>query len=226
MSAPAPALCLRGFATSNYHNKIALALLEKGIDHDEQRCFPWLEPAAYADSPIGKVPFLITPQGSISESQAILEYLEDQYPQAPLYSADPFTRAKQREAIQFCELYVEWVARRLYPAAFFRAPRSESLEREVRQQLDVNLPALARLLSFAPFAMGADLSAVDCAIWPHLNLVKRCCLAIWNEDLVGAAIPQFDDYNRAMASRASVKQIREQSAADQGAFFAAIAQKK
>lgn len=226
MNAPAPALCLRGFATSNYHNKIVLALLEKGIDYDEQRCFPWLEPASYADSPIGKVPFLVTPQGSISESQAILEYLEDQYPQAPLYSADPFTRAKQREAIQFCELYVEWVARRLYPMAFFRAPRSDALEREVRQQLDVNLPALGRLLTFAPFALGTELSAADCAIWPHLNLVKRCCLAVWNEDLVGEAMPRFDDYNRMMASRDPVKRIREHSAADQDAFFAAIAQKK
>lgn len=219
-------LRLRGFATSNYHNKIVLALLEKGIAYEEQRCFPWLEPASYADSPIGKVPFLVTPQGSISESQAILEYLEDRYPQRPLYCADPFERAKQREAIQFCELYVEWVARRLYPMAFFRAPRCEALEREVRRQLDVNLPAMDRLLIFAPYALGTELSAVDCAIWPHLNLVKRSCLAIWNEDLVGAALPRFDDYNRMMAARDSVKRVREQSVADQDAFFAAIAQKK
>ena len=53
-------LKLCGFHISNYHNKVRVVLLEKGIAHEEDAtCTPSQQPEEFlARTPIGKVPFL------------------------------------------------------------------------------------------------------------------------------------------------------------------------
>ena len=89
-------LKLCGFHISNYHNKIRIALLEKGVPFEEDAgCTPSQKDEFVARTPMGKVPFLELDGGRrLSESQAICEYLEEAYPQKPLYPRDPFERAK------------------------------------------------------------------------------------------------------------------------------------
>ena len=96
-------ITLYGFALSNYYNKTKLALLEKGIPFNEEMLAPSQDAAVLKRSPLGKIPFIKTAQGYLSESQAILEYLEDAFPERPLYPADAFERAKCREFIQHLE---------------------------------------------------------------------------------------------------------------------------
>src|SRR5205814_1310895 len=76
-------LKLCGFHISNYHNKVRLALLEKGIEFEEDAtCTPKQTEAYLARSPMGKAPFLEFGDGRrLSESEVICEYLEDSYPQ-------------------------------------------------------------------------------------------------------------------------------------------------
>ena len=74
-------LKLCGFAASNYYNKVKLALLEKGVPFEE--VIAWMGETDAAASPLGKVPYVLTDEGPISESTVILEYLEQRYPQAP-----------------------------------------------------------------------------------------------------------------------------------------------
>jgi len=77
--------------------------------------------AAYlAKSPMGKVPCLVTERGPITETHAILDYLEDLQPEPPLLPSDPFERAKVRELVQALELYVELVARKGIGSIFGR----------------------------------------------------------------------------------------------------------
>src|SRR5476651_206564 len=106
-------LKLCGFRISNYHNKVRIALLEKGVPHEEDdECALPLKDAAMLDaSPMGKVPWIEDGALRLSESQAICEYLEDAYPQKPLYPKDPAARAKVRELITYLELHLELVAR-------------------------------------------------------------------------------------------------------------------
>src|SRR5687768_2942583 len=112
---------LCGFHLSNYHNKVRIALLEKGIGFEEDpSCRPSQKDEFLARSPTGKVPFVELDGGvRLAESQAVCEYLEDAYPQKPLYPRDPLARAKVRELITMIELHCELVARRLYRQAFF-----------------------------------------------------------------------------------------------------------
>ena len=92
-------LTLCGFAGSNYYNKVKFALLEKGVPFNEE--LVWVGQTDPACSPLGKVPYIKTPQGSLCESEVIMEYIEDQYPQTSLLPADPCAAAKVRELVTF-----------------------------------------------------------------------------------------------------------------------------
>src|SRR5512147_1983176 len=77
-------LKLHGFPVSNYTNMVELALLEKGVPYEYVVTYPAQTPEFLAISPRGKVPALSTPQGSINETDAILEYLEERGEGRPL----------------------------------------------------------------------------------------------------------------------------------------------
>ena len=143
-------ITLFGIAISNYYNKTKLVLLEKGIPFKEEVVMPSQDQSVLSRSPLGKIPYIQTEQGYLSESQAILEYLEDVYPENPLYPKDPFERAKCREFIQHIELNVELVARRLYSEAFFGSTVSEETKGEVREKVKSGLEGLKRLAVFSP----------------------------------------------------------------------------
>ena len=152
-------LTLCGFSASNYYNKVKFALLEKGVPFTEE--LAWVGQTDPAASPLGKVPYLKTAQGTLCESGVIMEYIEDQYPQHPLLPADPFAAAKVRELVTFLELHLELVARNLYPEAFFGGKVSDSSKERVRKTLERNLPAFKRLARFAPYAAGETFTLAD-----------------------------------------------------------------
>ena len=105
-------LTLCGIPLSNYHNKVKMVLLEKGIPFEEQRVPTGsTDEAVLACSPLAKVPFLRTEHGSLCESQVIVDYLEAAYPEPPLLPAEPFAAAKVRELAAFVDLHLELVAR-------------------------------------------------------------------------------------------------------------------
>jgi len=101
-------ITLCGFAVSGYYNKLKLILLEKDVPFREKLVYPWERESFSRSSPIGKIPFVETEHGALSESQVILEYLEERYPASPMYPRDPFARAKCRELIQHLELNVSY----------------------------------------------------------------------------------------------------------------------
>lgn len=198
-------LTLAGFSVSNYHNKVKLALYEKGIAFDEQLNWASKDEETLCCSPLGKVPFLKTDQGALCESQVILEYLEDAFPENPLLPSDPWQRAKVRELIAFMELHLELVARRLYPQAFFGGKVSESLIERTRPELERNVAAFARLARFSPFVAGERFTLADCAAYVHLPLVSMTSRAIWGEDLM-AGLP-VRDYLKRMRERPAVQRV-------------------
>lgn len=212
-------LKLCGFPASNYYNKVKLALLEKGIPFEEERVFSAGTDEFLPYSPMGKVPFLRTPDGALAESQAIAEYLEDVYPQPALYPADPMARAKCRELIHVMELYIEWAARRLLGAAFFGGSASEDTRKEVYAALQRGVKAFARIVRFAPFTAGPTLTYADCAAVVHLPLVSSTTKVIYGEDVL-AAIPGVQEYLAMMAQRPHVAAVNQARKAGMDEFLA------
>jgi len=201
-------LVLCGFPISNYYNKVKLALLEKGVAFSEEDVATGSkDPAVLAASPLAKIPFIRTDAGALCESQPILEYLEDAYPQPPLLPADPFAAAKVRELVTFIDLHLELVARELYSKAFFGGTVSEGNAARVRQLLGRNVAAFAKLARFAPYVAGPEFTQADCAAWASLPVIAMATKAIYGEDLLAAAGCDWKAYQRFVGERPSAQRV-------------------
>lgn len=213
-------LTLCGFPVSNYYNKVKLALLEKDVPFNEEVfTLPITDEAALNASPLGKIPFLRTPQGSVCESQAMMEYIESAYPAQPLLPADPFAAAKVRELITFIELHLELVARELYGQAFFGGTVSEATKAQVRQQLEKNIAAFKKLAAFSPYVAGDLFTQADCSAFASLPVVGMATRAVLGEDLLLAAGIDYRPYIRLISERPSAKKVL----ADRKAFMSKAA---
>ena len=201
-------ITLCGFPVSNYYNKVKLALLEKGVPFTEETVLTGrTDEAVLGASPLGKIPFIRTPQGSLCESEAIVEYLEATYPNPPLLPAEPFAAAKVRELVTFIDLHLELVARELYSQAFFGGTVSESSQARIRKQLDKNIPAFKRLAKFAPYVAGDTFTLADCAAFASLPVVGMATKAIYGEDLLLAAGVDYKPYMKFIGERPSAQKV-------------------
>ena len=93
-------LRLYGFWRSQATFRVRVALNLKGIDYDEVPvdldAGAQNEPAFRAINPMGGVPALMIEKRAITQSSAILEYIEDMHPSPALLPADPVGRARVR----------------------------------------------------------------------------------------------------------------------------------
>lgn len=216
-------ITLCGIPLSNYYNKVKLALLEKGIPFNEDYVRTHShDEAVLSCSPLGKVPFLRTPQGGLCESQVILDYLEAAYPDIPrLLPADPFQAAKVRELIAFVELHLELVARELYAEAFFGGQVSEGTKQRVARLLPANIAAFRRLAKFGPYLAGDAFTMADCAGWVSLPLVGMVTKAIYGQDLLQAGGVDWKSYARLIGERPHAVRVAADRKADQERSLAA-----
>ena len=209
-------LTLCGFSASNYYNKVKLALLEKGLPFTEE--LAWVGETDRSASPLGKVPYLRTPQGALCESAVIADYIEAAHPDHPLIPADPYQAAKVRELITFLELHLELVARNLYPEAFFGGKVSDAAKEKIRPQLEKNIAAFGQLAKFSPYIAGSDFTLADCAAAVHLPLVSSATRIIYGQDLL-ADLPA-KDYLKRLGERPSVQQVNADRKANTEALMA------
>ena len=214
-------LKLNGFHISNYHNKVRIALLEKGLAFDEDAAArPSQKDDYLARSPMGKAPFLEVGGEFLRESQVICEYLEEAYPQKPLMPKDPLERARVREMIVFIELYMELVVRRLYGHLFFRpAPLPEELKASVEKELAKGIRSLKAVAKFEPYIAGRDLTLADCAAFVHLPLVSLATRLAFGRDFL-EALPQVKPYLKMLAERPAFRTVNEDRKAAQEALKA------
>lgn len=203
-------LKLCGFRISNYHNKVRLVLLEKGIDFEEDDTLSPRQTDEYlARSPMGKAPFLELDGGRcLSESQVICEYLEDAYPQRPLLPEDPYERARVRELLAYLELHLELVARRLYGDVFFKKPASDEVKQEVEKLLARGARGFQRLAKFEPYIAGKALTLADCAAFLHLPLVSLASKLAYGRDCL-QDLPQVKPYLAMLGERPHFRRVNE-----------------
>jgi glutathione S-transferase len=213
-------LTLCGFAVSNYHNKVKLALLEKGVPFNEQEVFPIPTPALLAKSPLGKIPYLETDDGVLVESQVIMDYLEARHPAPALLPPDPYRAAKVRELLTFLELHIELVARELYVEAFFGGQLKDEDKQRIGSRLKKNVAGFTRLARFAPYLAGDTFSMADCAAVFHFPAVSAATAKVLGEDVL-AGLP-VADYLARMGAMPNVQRLNAERAAKFPAFLAAF----
>lgn len=83
----------------------AIALEEAGLPYEARLVdFTQAEqtkPTYHEINPKGRVPALLTPSGTLTETGAVLEYIADQAPDAGLVPQDPYLAGRMREAMYY-----------------------------------------------------------------------------------------------------------------------------
>jgi glutathione S-transferase len=126
-----------------------------------------------AINPRGKVPVLVDDGFVIRESAVIVEYLEERYPDHPLFPSNSQDRATVRRVIAEINSCLYPALRRLLEQTLFRA--DDNGDAAVIAQV---LADLRQELSYYEVALSGEyfvdeLSAVDFTFYPLLALIKR-----------------------------------------------------
>jgi glutathione S-transferase len=140
-----------------YCARVRIVLAEKGIEYETVEIDLDDRPAwIYEKNPLGRVPILEEDAFVLSESAVIDEYLEERYPEPPLWPADPAERALGRLLVfRFDSLSKPYYALRREEAG-------------ARERLDRALAALDELLEAQPFLSGREYGLADIAYVPWI----------------------------------------------------------
>ena len=162
-------------------------------------------PAHLARNPAGKLPVLELEDGSyLTESLAIIEYLEERWPEPPLLGRTPEARARVRELERIAEIGVLHPIARAVHAT--RSPLGLPPAPEVAAHALAMLPAgLARLDAVLadgrPFVAGEHASLADCTLAAALQFARFGQLALPGAH---AQLAAWDQRYRARAPAQSV----------------------
>ncbi|MEO1041139.1 MAG: glutathione S-transferase [Pseudomonadota bacterium] len=209
---------LYGFPASNYFNMVKLALIEKGAAYEDVRVFTGQSEDMLAKSPMGKVPFVETEHGFLSETSVILDYIDETQAGPSFYPSDPFEKSRVRELIKFTELYLELPARRCHGQAFFGAgPTPDLTKDEVRVVMERGVGALRRHAVFSPYLAGETLSYADMVFLYTFPLARSVAQRVLDWDL-SAELPSAHALIEELRTRPAVKTVDEDALAGQEEF--------
>jgi glutathione S-transferase len=217
-------LTLHGFPFSNYHNIVKHALMLKGVPFEEHIVYP-NTPEMLKVNPTGKAPAMTTEKGTnISESSVLLEYLEDAYPENPLFPADIEARAKVRQLMKVSELYLELPARRLLPAVLGNAELPDALLQEVKAVLDKAARSITELAVFGPYLLGSELSLADIYLRYALSIPKLVGPTQLNWNVLDS-VPGLASWDEMMADTDIARKIDADLRDNTAEFMAHISKK-
>lgn len=214
---------LFGFPMSNYYSVVKMVLLEKDIPFRERHEDIVVKEDIFnagneglatrrADyvkkSPLGKIPCIGTADGYLSETQIILEYLEEAHPEVPLLPRGAFARAKVRELARILDLHLELQVRRVYAEAFFGGSVPAQTKEEVRELATNALRAVATLTSLSPYAMGPTLTYVDCVAGVHLPIARGALSKLFGIEIF-QTLPNLRRYLARLNERPSYRNAME-----------------
>ena len=181
---------IHGVHGSPFVRKVYIALAIKGIDYEKVAQMPFARDADYQKlNPLGKIPTLEDGDLVLCDSKVICQYLEDRYPDAPLYPKAPadLGRARWYEELGGNELSEMgagiFFQRFMRPMAFKQDPDEELVDKIINKRLPPMLDYLEGQVPGEAFLFGdfmmADLSLVspfinaayagyevDAATWP------------------------------------------------------------
>ncbi len=159
------------FRFSTNVERVTLALAYKRLDVESI----WVDPGNR--SPIEEVsgqrlvPVIVGDGRVVFDSTAILRYLEERYPDPPLYPREETRRAET-------DIYIDWFNRvcKRPPNEIEAELLTENTDRrrieELAAWMATNLDFHERLLIARDYLFGADFSAADCAAFPFLKYAR------------------------------------------------------
>jgi glutathione S-transferase len=183
---------LHHFPLDPASRQVRLALGEKRLAFADNPVRYWERPKSLTQlNPSGLTPVLVEVRDGqalvLCESRAILDHLEEAYPEAPLLSADVAERAEARRLLQWFDRKFEFEAggfilhekmeKRLLGLG---APELANL-RQGRDGLKLHLHYMEDLLQGREWLAGRRLSLADFAAAAHLSVIDYFGDVTWKD---------------------------------------------
>jgi len=184
----------------------AIALHEAGLEFEpvrlDFRAGDQTTPEYQAINPKGRVPALVTDQGILTETAAILDYIADIAPAAGLRPSDPFEAVRMREAM--CYLASTMHVNHAHKARGHRwADQQSSFDDMTAKSVQTMTDSAAYIENHmlqGPYVLGETFSLAD----PYLYVA---CSWLEGDGVTVADYPKILGFIEAMRARASVAQV-------------------
>jgi glutathione S-transferase len=190
-----------------------IALVEAGAEYrlerlsfkkEEQR-----QPDYLAINPKGRVPALVTPRGTLTETPAMLAFIAQSYPKARLAPAgDPFSFAEVQAFNSYiCSTLHVAHAHRMRGTRWADEPEAiEAMKKKVPESVGACFALIEEKMLRGPFVTGQSYTVCD----PYLFTVAQW---LEGDGVDPARIPRIIEHRQRMSERPSVqKAIAEELA--------------
>lgn len=164
---------------SIYGVKVRIYMALKGLEYEQVRAPGGFRTAEYRRHvPAGTIPAIRIGDFVLHDSGAILEYLEECYPNPPMLPSDLRERARLRALANFHDTMLEPTIRTCFPLFGTSAEsRREAISTFSNSMVDV-LARLDSLVDPQPFLGGASISLADCGYPTTLRMGERMMAAL------------------------------------------------
>lgn len=196
------------FSFSPFCRKVRLTLAEKKLEVELIEEKYWEQSSEFLRrNPAGKVPVLKTKAGLMTESQAICEYLDEQYPTPALMPHDAAARYEVRRLCSWFDdtfhsevtskLLYERVHKKLMSLGYPDSANVKYGMNRIKRHLDY----MAQLLEQRRWLAGNQMTLADFSAAAHLSCLDYVCDVDWNRSVV------LKDWYAKIKSRPSFRTI-------------------
>ena len=155
-------------------------------------------------NPKGRVPALATQNGILTETGAILEYLQSLSATTDLIPADAFQAARMREAMYYIAstIHVNHAHKRRGTRWVTKQSSIDDMQAKVADNMNASCAYVQDNFSLAPYVLGENLSLAD----PYFYII---CTWLKGDGVDIERYPRLIEFKTTMESRASVQSVIE-----------------
>lgn len=191
-----------------------IALAEAGAEYELRRIDfsqgQQRSPDYLALNPKGRVPALVTPQGTLTETPAILAYVAQVFPQTKLAPVgDPFAFARLQAFNSYvCSTLHVAHAHRLRGSRWADDPAAiEAMKKKVPETVFAAFELIENGMLEGPWVMGEDYSVADGYLFTVAQWLE-------GDSIDPARLPRVADHRRRMMERPAVARALAEEKAD------------
>ena len=215
-------LKIHGALLSPFVRKVRAVLAEKKIAYELIPANPFEKSEAFlARSPLGRIPALEDEQGrTLADSSVIAEYLEERFPDPPLFPRDPYDRARVRWFDEYADggmapdLTGKIFFQRVISAKLMKKPSDETIVASGLAAVPKFFGYLEKELGANPYLVANTFTLADVSVASQLVNLRHAGVEVDT-----AAFPALARWFGRISARPSLASLIDQ---DQG-FLARLA---
>jgi len=213
-------ITVHGIPGSPFLRSVEIALKEKDVPYQLRAMSPAdMKTSEHLERhPFGRIPMFEQDGFRLYETQAIIRYIDDIFPDAPLVPSDPRARARMNQVIGIIEWYLFPKAaapigfQRIIGPKLLGLPSDEAIVAEALPMARTCIAELERLLGDDAYLGGDRITIADIMLGAQLDLLTQC--AEGRELISGTRLEPWLDR---MRSRKSFAETRPPAALTQAA---------